>query len=152
MIALAGMWCGFHLAQQGVHFIKHENCACPDAAMARHRAANMLDFFTQRKGFSEFRQIIGEIVQQAFYIQLPKQCGGFSHNNGIAAKRLDDKTQPLKLVFALQQALALYDIYQARVVECDAMIEAVLAKLGAGRRFPTSRCPKRATELLRVTP
>ena len=55
-------------------------------------------------------------------------------------------------VFALQQALALYDIYQARVVECDAMIEAVLAKLGAGRRFPTSRCPKRATELLRVTP
>ena len=45
-------------------------------------------------------------------------------------------------VFALQQALALYDIYQARVVECDAMIEAVLAMLTAGMPLPDQPMPK----------
>jgi transposase len=39
-------------------------------------------------------------------------------------------------VFALQQALALYDFYQARVDECDAVIQSVLAKLAADKPNP----------------
>lgn len=39
-------------------------------------------------------------------------------------------------VFALQQALALYDFYQARVDECDAVIQNVLAKLAADKPNP----------------
>jgi transposase len=39
-------------------------------------------------------------------------------------------------VFALQQALALYDFYQARVDECDAKIESVLVTLAADRPAP----------------
>ncbi|MDR6412805.1 UNVERIFIED_ORG: hypothetical protein ABIC62_006097 [Burkholderia sp. 1595] len=39
-------------------------------------------------------------------------------------------------VFALQQALALYDFYQARVDECDAQIERTLAMLAADRPVP----------------
>lgn len=39
-------------------------------------------------------------------------------------------------VFALQQSLALYDFYQARVHECDVQIEAVLAKLVADKPAP----------------
>ena len=49
-------------------------------------------------------------------------------------------------VFALAQALDLYDTYQAKVADCDARIEAVLERLQAecpvtGRR----RCPRPAT-------
>ena len=39
-------------------------------------------------------------------------------------------------VFALQQALALYDFYQARVDECDARIERTLAMLAADKPVP----------------
>lgn len=39
-------------------------------------------------------------------------------------------------VFALQQALALYDFYQARVDECDAHIQSVLATLAADKPNP----------------
>ncbi|MGH8110597.1 MAG: IS110 family transposase [Rhodanobacteraceae bacterium] len=39
-------------------------------------------------------------------------------------------------VFALQQALALYDFYQARVAECDLQIEATLAKLATEQPVP----------------
>lgn len=39
-------------------------------------------------------------------------------------------------VFALQQALALYDFYQARVDECDARIQSVLSTLAADRPTP----------------
>ena len=45
-------------------------------------------------------------------------------------------------VFALQQALALYDFYQARVDECDAAIERVLAVLSADKECPPSPLPK----------
>lgn len=39
-------------------------------------------------------------------------------------------------VFALQQALALYDFYQARVDECDARIQDVLTTLAANKSTP----------------
>jgi transposase len=45
-------------------------------------------------------------------------------------------------VFALTQALALYDFYQARVDECDAQIEAVLAALTAKKASPRAPLPK----------
>src|SRR6516225_3168211 len=45
-------------------------------------------------------------------------------------------------VFALTQALALYDFYQARVEECDAQIEAVLVTLTAEKVVPSAPLPK----------
>jgi transposase len=45
-------------------------------------------------------------------------------------------------VFALTQALALYDFYQARVDECDAQIEAVLVTLTAEKVVPSAPLPK----------
>jgi len=45
-------------------------------------------------------------------------------------------------VFALTQALALYDFYQARVQECDAEIERALAVLNAERETPASPLPE----------
>ena len=45
-------------------------------------------------------------------------------------------------VFALTQALALYDFYQARVDECDVQIEAVLAALTVGKACPSAPLPK----------
>lgn len=39
-------------------------------------------------------------------------------------------------VFALQQALALYDFYQLRIDECDVQIERTLATLAAGKTLP----------------
>ena len=41
-------------------------------------------------------------------------------------------------VFALTQALALYDFYQARVQECDAEIERASAVLSAERETPST--------------
>ena len=45
-------------------------------------------------------------------------------------------------VFALAQALALYDFYQARVDECDAKIQEVLAVLIAEKAAPSAPLPK----------
>jgi transposase len=45
-------------------------------------------------------------------------------------------------VFALAQALALYDFYQARVEECDAKIQEVLAALIAEKLPPSAPLPK----------
>jgi transposase len=45
-------------------------------------------------------------------------------------------------VFALTQALALYDFYQTRVDECDAQIQAVLAALTAEKPTPSVPLPK----------
>jgi transposase len=45
-------------------------------------------------------------------------------------------------VFALTQALALYDFYQARVAECDTEIERALAALTVGKRCSDSPLPK----------
>jgi len=45
-------------------------------------------------------------------------------------------------VFALAQALALYDFYQARVAECDAQIEGVLVMLNAEKLCPAVPIPK----------
>lgn len=45
-------------------------------------------------------------------------------------------------VFALAQALALHDIYQERVVECDARIEEVMARLNTDHASPESPLPK----------
>ena len=45
-------------------------------------------------------------------------------------------------VFALKQALALYDFYQQCVVECDAQIEQVVAALNAERPQPEAPLPK----------
>ena len=45
-------------------------------------------------------------------------------------------------VFALTQALALYDFYQARVDECDAEIERALLVLTADREVPASPLPE----------
>ena len=45
-------------------------------------------------------------------------------------------------VFALTQSVALYDAYQARVEECAARIEQVLAVLNAGRDMPPEPLPK----------
>jgi transposase len=45
-------------------------------------------------------------------------------------------------VFALAQALALYDFYQARVDECDAKIQEVLAVLIAEKASPSAPLPK----------
>lgn len=44
-------------------------------------------------------------------------------------------------VFALGQALELYDAYQAKVVDCDARIEAVLKRLQDTAARPASRLP-----------
>lgn len=50
-------------------------------------------------------------------------------------------------VFALTQALALYDFYQARVAECDAEIERTLVALNADKESPTPalRAPRHKT-------
>jgi len=45
-------------------------------------------------------------------------------------------------VFALTQALALYDFYQARIDECDAEIQRTLATLCEGEAPPTTPLPK----------
>src|SRR5678815_291649 len=45
-------------------------------------------------------------------------------------------------VFALAQALALYDFYQARVDECDERIQEVLAMLVAQKAPPSAPLPK----------
>jgi len=45
-------------------------------------------------------------------------------------------------VFALTQALALYDFYQARVDECDVEIERSLAALNAEKEQPSEPLPK----------
>jgi len=45
-------------------------------------------------------------------------------------------------VFALTQALALYDFYQARIEECDAEIQRTLATLCEGEANPTAPLPK----------
>ena len=45
-------------------------------------------------------------------------------------------------VFALTQALALYEFYQARVQECDAEIERALAVLNAERETSASPLPE----------
>jgi transposase len=45
-------------------------------------------------------------------------------------------------LFALSQALALYDFYQARIEECDSEIERVLAALNANKEPPSAPIPK----------
>jgi transposase len=45
-------------------------------------------------------------------------------------------------VFALKQALALYDFYQQCVDECDTQIEQVVAALNSGRQIPATPLPK----------
>jgi transposase len=45
-------------------------------------------------------------------------------------------------VFALKQALALYDFYQQCVAECDTQIEQVVAALNSGRQIPATPLPK----------
>jgi transposase len=45
-------------------------------------------------------------------------------------------------LFALQQALALYDFYQARVDECDVQIERTLTSLTASKATPQETLPK----------
>jgi len=45
-------------------------------------------------------------------------------------------------VFALRQALALYDFYQSRIDECDAQIEQVLVALTAGKPNPATPLPQ----------
>lgn len=45
-------------------------------------------------------------------------------------------------VFALRQALALYDFYQSRIDECDVQIEQVLATLTAGKPNPATPLPQ----------
>jgi transposase len=45
-------------------------------------------------------------------------------------------------VFALEQAIALYDFYQARVDECDARIQGVLTALAAANPMPQEPLPK----------
>jgi transposase len=44
-------------------------------------------------------------------------------------------------VFALTQAVELYDVYQAKVVACDARIEAVLDRMRAAADTPASKPP-----------
>ena len=45
-------------------------------------------------------------------------------------------------IFALTQALALYDFYQARLSECDAQIERTLSELNADKQVPVEPLPK----------
>ncbi len=45
-------------------------------------------------------------------------------------------------VFALKQALALYDFYQQCVAECDTQIELVVAALNSSRKIPATPLPK----------
>lgn len=54
---------------------------------------------------------------------------------------LEGNYQPEHL-FALKQALALYDFYQRCVAECDAQIEQVVAVLNAERQTPEAPLPK----------
>jgi transposase len=44
-------------------------------------------------------------------------------------------------IFALTQAVELYDVYQAKVAACDAHVEAVLNRLREGAAIPTGRLP-----------
>lgn len=45
-------------------------------------------------------------------------------------------------IFALKQALVMYDAYQVRIKECDIEIEAVLKKLSSGKARPVQPMPK----------
>ena len=46
-------------------------------------------------------------------------------------------------IFALQQSLELYDVYQERIAACDRKIEATLNMLNQGRQVPVSPDPDR---------
>lgn len=45
-------------------------------------------------------------------------------------------------IFALKQALVMYDAYQVQIKECDIEIEAVLKKLSSGKARPVQPMPK----------
>lgn len=62
-------------------------------------------------------------------------------STGMIQAALVGNYQP-EHVFALTQALALYDFYQARVGECDVEIERALATLNADREAPASPLPQ----------
>jgi transposase len=49
-------------------------------------------------------------------------------------------------IFALKQALELYDFYQGRIHECDAEIERTLVTLKAGKPYPEAPLPKPRTK------
>lgn len=46
-------------------------------------------------------------------------------------------------LFALKQAVALYDFYQEQITQCDGQIELALARLSAGKEVPSEPLPKR---------
>lgn len=62
-------------------------------------------------------------------------------SNEIVRAALVGNYQPEHL-FALTQALALYDFYQMRLTECDARIESTLAALNADKQDPVEPMPK----------
>ena len=46
-------------------------------------------------------------------------------------------------LFALRQAVELYDTYQAKIADCDTELERVLGELNAEREIPTASLPKK---------
>lgn len=50
-------------------------------------------------------------------------------------------------LFALKQAVALYDFYQEQITQCDREIEQALAQLSAGKETPSAPLPKRRCRL-----
>ena len=50
-------------------------------------------------------------------------------------------------LFALEQALALYDVYHEKASACDARIEAVLKELSIGRHHPIEEQSKAAARV-----
>lgn len=46
-------------------------------------------------------------------------------------------------LFALRQAVELYDTYQAKIADCDTELERVLGELNAEREIPTDSLPKK---------
>ncbi len=91
MIALPGMRRRFHLPEQGVHFFAVQASAGSHGAMTGHGAAHVLESFFEDETVAEFRQLVGEISDQARNVDLTKERRDCTDNDGAWAKPFEDK-------------------------------------------------------------
>ena len=100
---------------------------------------HVLSDITGVSGMKIVRAIVaGERDADVLAALIDSRCKA-SHDVMIAA--LTGNYQP-EHVFALSQALALYDFYQRCVAECDAEIEKAVALMNLSRQVPEAPMPK----------
>ena len=100
---------------------------------------HVLSDITGVSGMKILRAIVaGERDADVLSALIDSRCKA-SHDVMLAA--LNGNYQP-EHVFALSQALALYDFYQRCVAECDAEIEKAVALMNLSREIPEAPIPK----------